>query len=47
MHYIYALHRSKYELNYVFGLYGVYVMRLCPKIKFRSQVVFYQILLLK
>ena len=22
MHYIYALHRSKYELNYVCGLYG-------------------------
>ena len=45
MHYTYALHRSKYELNYIFGSYGGYVMILCSKIKFRSQVVVYQILL--
>ena len=35
MHYIYALHRSKYELNYVFG----YVEGKCSHIEFRSQLV--------
>ena len=42
-HYIYALHRSKYEVNYIFGSYGGYVMILCSKIKFGSQMVVYQI----
>ena len=45
MIYLYTLHRSKYQLNHIIGLYGGYVMRLFPKIKFRSQVVVYQILL--
>ena len=42
-HYIYALHRSKYELNFIFGSYGGYIMILCSKIKFLSQMVVYQI----
>ena len=43
MHYTYALYRSKYELNYIFGSYGEYEIILCSKIKFRSQMVVYQI----
>ena len=39
MHYLYALHRSKNELNYVLG----YMEGKSSSNEFRSQVVVYQI----
>ena len=43
MHYIYALHRSKCKLNYIFG----FMEGKCSDEKFRGQAVVYQILLSK